>query len=127
MCDGMGDTPGYGGDLITFIIISVGRGREVVTVRAQVRPVLMLQPAVHVDSVPVIEHDVPVTLMGVVATVRAAVVCHASPGVTPYVTGHWLTHGMPQGPSHPVVAGVALVARRTGVGGLLPDGDRGLS
>ena len=124
----MGDTPGYGGDLITFIMISVGRGREVVTVRAEVRPVLMLQPGVHVDSVPVIEHDVTVTLMGVVTTVWAAVVCHPTPGVTPGVTGHWLTDdGMPQGPSHPIVAGVALVTRRTGVRRLLSDGDWGFS
>ena len=98
----------YGGELITSVIISVGRGGEVVAVWAQVRPVL--EPGV--DSVPVIEHDVPVT-MGVVSAVRGAVVAALS------VTGHWITVSGPLC-RHPVVAGVTLVARGAGVGGLLP-------
>lgn len=110
-CGHMGEE--YGGELITSVIISVGRGGEVVAVRAQVRPVL--EPGV--DGVPVIEHDVPVT-MGVVSTVRGAVVTGHTPGVFP-VTVHWFTVSGPLC-RHPVVAGVTLVARGAGVGGLLP-------
>ena len=84
----------------------------------------MLQPGVDVDSVPVIEHDVLVT-MGVVAAVWGAVGAPPAPGVIPDVTGHtghWLTRvSQGGGGGHPVIAGVTLVAGRTGVGGLLPD------
>ena len=79
----------------------------------------MLQSGVDVDGVPVIEHDVLVT-MGVVAAVWGAVT--AAPGIVPDVTGHWLTRVSPGGGGgHPVVAGVTLVAGGAGVGGLLPD------
>ena len=68
--------------------------------------VQVLQSAVDVDSVPVIELYLRAR---VVAAVRRAVVTQLSGG-----------------PGHAVVAGVTLVARGAGVGRLLSDRGRGL-